>query len=122
MADEQRDDVQAALAILRDAGFPVERIRILPAAASGGTGGGEAAGEDGPTFDRGALLSACLAILADGGSHDAKDIARDLRASFPGVSRKQVNSVLSVEGKSDVFYDRTSFTYSLSAPRGTEDR
>ena len=28
MADERNDDVQAALAILRDAGFPVERIRI----------------------------------------------------------------------------------------------
>jgi hypothetical protein len=122
MADEQHDDVAAALAILRDAGFPVERIRILPAAAPVGTGGGAAAGDDGPSFDRGALLSACLAILADGEAHAAKDIARDLRASFPGVSRKQVNSVLSVEGKGDVFYDRVTFTYSLSAPRSTVDR
>ena len=114
MAEERQDDVEAALAILRDAGFPVERIRILPAAVPGGASKGDDAGEEGPPIDRGALLSACLAILRDGEPHAAKDLARDLRAHFPGVTRKQVNSVLSVEGKGDVFYDRTTFTYSLS--------
>jgi hypothetical protein len=38
------------------------------------------------------------------------------------VSRKQVNSVLSVEGKGDIFYDRVTFTYSLSAPRSSVER
>ena len=113
MADDQRDDVQTALAILRDAGFPVERIRILPA-SDGARSGGEG-GADEPTFDRGELLSACLALLADGQQHAAKDLARDLRARFPGITRKQVNSVLSVEGKPDVFYDRATYTYSLTA-------
>ena len=118
MADERQDDVQAALAILRDVGFPVERIRILPAAAPSGSASGGAADDDGPPIDRGALLSACLAIMADGEQHAAKDLARDLRAQFPNVTRKLVNSVLSVEGKGDIFYDRAAYTYSLSAPRG----
>lgn len=118
MADELNDDVQAALAILRDAGFPVERIRILPA-ATGGTGGGEE--EDGAPIDRGALLSACLALLADGQQHAARDLARELRDRFPGVTRKHVNSVFSVEGKGDVFYDRAAYTYSLAAPDDTSD-
>lgn len=119
MADERQDDVQSALAILRDAGFPVERIRILPATTGGA--GSEATDGDEPTFDRAALLSACLALLADGQQHAAKDLARDLRAQFPGVTRKQVNSVLSVDGKPDVFYDRATYTYSLTAQPGGSD-
>lgn len=121
MADEQRDYKAEAEEILRAEGFPLERIRISLASEPRGASS-DAAGEDGPTFDRGALLSACLAILRDGQSHAAKDLARDLRASFPGVSRKQVNSVLSVEGKGDIFYDRTTFTYSLSASGGSDDQ
>ena len=56
-----------------------------------------------------------------GEQHAAKDLARDLRAQFPNVTRKLVNSVLSVEGKGDIFYDRAAYTYSLSAPRGREE-
>lgn len=118
MADELNDDVRAALEILRDADFPVERIRILPA-ATGGTGGGEE--EEGSPIDRSALLSACLALLADGQQHAARDLARDLRDQFPGVTRKHINSVLSVEGKGDIFYDRAAYTYSLTAPADTSD-
>jgi hypothetical protein len=121
MSDEQADDVGAALAILRDAGFPVERIRILPATAPEGAGKPEGEGEDSPPIDRTALLSACLAILADGGTHAAKDIARDLRASFPGVTRKLVNSVLAAESRDNVAYDRATFTYRLGAS-GEGDR
>lgn len=109
MAGGGEDDVAAALAILRDAGFPIERIRIVPATPAGEG----AVADDGPPLDRNALLSACLAILRDGGSHAAKDLARDLRAQFPGLTRKHVNSVLSVEGKGDVAYDRTTFMYRL---------
>ena len=113
MADELHDDVAAALAILRDAGFPVERIRILPA-----TPDGEAAGEDGPPIDRVALLAACLETLADGEAHAAKDLARLLRGQFPGLTRKHVNSVLSVEGKGRVAYDRENFTYRVAGEDG----
>jgi hypothetical protein len=113
MADEQHDDVAAALAILRDAGFPVERIRILPATPSGTTD--QATADDGPPIDRAALLDACLETLADGEGHAAKDLARILRGRFPGLTRKQVNSVLSIEGKGRVAYDRENFTYRAAA-------
>jgi hypothetical protein len=108
MADERHDDVEAAKAILRDAGFPLERIRILPAAAGEAD---QAGGDDGPPIDRAALLDACLETLADGEAHAAKDLARILRGRFPGLTRKQVNSVLSTEGKGRVAYDRENFTY-----------
>ncbi len=121
MSDGYNDDVQAALAILRDAGFPVERIRILPATALGGAAKAETAGDDGPPIDRAALLSACLAVLGDGEQHSAKDIARDLRERFPGVTRKLVNSVLSAESRDNVAYDRATFTYRLGAS-GEGDR
>ncbi len=109
MAEERHDDVEAALAILRDAGFPVERIRILPVATPGATD--QSTGDDGPPIDRAALLDACLETLADGEAHAAKDLARVLRGRFPGLTRKQVNSVLSIEGKGRVAYDRENFTY-----------
>ena len=109
MSDADRDpDVARARAILIAAGFPVERIRILPAAPEvpgGDEGDAEAA------IDRPALLAACLAILDDGEPQAAKDLARLLRPRFPGLSRKAVNSVLSVEGKGQVAYDRATYTY-----------
>ena len=113
MAEERDDDVAAALAILRDAGFPVERIRVLPAATQ--EADEQAAGDDGPPIDRAGLLEACLETLADGGAHAAKDLARVLRGRFPGLTRKQVNSVLSIEGKGRVVYDRENFTYRVAA-------
>jgi hypothetical protein len=113
MADEQHDDVEEAKRILREAGFPVENIRILPAAPSGTTD--QAAADDGPPIDRPALLDACLETLADGEGHAAKDLARILRGRFPGLTRKQVNSVLSIEGKGRVAYDRENFTYKATA-------
>ena len=103
--DGRNDDVAAALAILRDAGFPVERIRILPAAADDSDA---AAAEP---LDRDALLRACRALLDDGEPRAAKVLARLLRAQFPGLTRKDVNSVLSTDGKDVVTYDRTTYTY-----------
>ncbi|MFN8516138.1 MAG: hypothetical protein U0841_26830 [Chloroflexia bacterium] len=43
------------------------------------------------------------------------DLARVLRGRFPGLTRKQVNSVLSIEGKGRVAYDRENFTYRAAA-------
>ncbi|MFN8538986.1 MAG: SDR family NAD(P)-dependent oxidoreductase [Thermomicrobiales bacterium] len=37
------------------------------------------------------------------------------RGRFPGLTRKQVNSVLSIEGKGRVAYDRENFTYRAAA-------
>jgi hypothetical protein len=105
-ADEHTDDVAAALAILRDAGFPVERIRILPA-----DGASDAEAAPGAPIDRDALLKACRQILDDGEPRAAKELARLLRAQFPGLTRKDVNSVLSTDGKDVVTYDRTTYTY-----------
>ncbi len=112
--DDREDDVAAALAILRDAGFPVERIRILPAAPDGDDAGVEAgATGDGP--DRAALLDACLAILDSGQSWSGKDLAREIgEVGGRKVSRKDVNSVLTREGQDRVAYDRESFTYRLA--------
>jgi len=121
MSDGQSDDVRAALAILRDAGFPLERIRILPATLPDDANKGADTDDDDPPIDRAALLAACLAELADGERHAAKDIARDLRARFPGVTRKLVNSVLSSESRDNVAYDKATFTYRLGAS-GEGDR
>ena len=110
MSDEVRDDAVArALAILRDAGFPVERIRILPAA----DGGEDNVSTPEAPVDRAALLAACRALLDDGEPRAAKELARLLRDQFPGLSRKTVNSVLATDGKDLVVYDRETYTYRL---------
>lgn len=109
--DSASDDVTAALAILRDAGFPVERIRILPAES----GADEAAEQDAASIDRGALLDACLAILDSGDAWSARDLAREIQTvGDQTVTRKDVNSVLSREGKDRVAYDRETYTYRLA--------
>ncbi len=102
----QNDDVAAALAILRDAGFPVERIRILPAS--------EQPAESVSTIDRAALLDACCELLEDDVPRSAKEFALDLRKTFPGLTRKDVSSVLSREGQGRVVYDRDDYTYTLT--------
>ena len=102
----QNDDVAAALAILRDAGFPIERIRILPASAS--------PAEATSTIDRAALLDACCELLEDDVPRSAKEFAIDLRKTFPGLTRKDVSSVLSREGQGRVIYDRDDYTYTLT--------
>lgn len=102
----QNDDVTAALAILRDAGFPVERIRILPAS--------EQPAEVVSTIDRAALLDACCELLEDDVPRSAKEFALDLRKTFPGLTRKDVSSVLSREGQGRVVYDRDDYTYTLT--------
>ncbi len=107
--DEHDDPVAAALAILREAGFPVERIRILPAADRP-----EANAASGATIDRVALLAACCELLEDGVPRGAKEFALDLRKTFPGLTRKDVSSVLSREGQDRVVYDREEYTYSLA--------
>ena len=105
---DRHDDVAAALAILRDAGFPVERIRIVPAVAD--AGGATAEG----SIDRAALLAACCELLEDGVPRAAKEFAADLKKTFPGLSRKDVSSVLSREGRDRVVYDREEYTYTLA--------
>lgn len=114
MDDREDDDVAAALAILRDAGFPVERVRVLPAVPDGAGAGAEAgAAGDGP--DRAALLDACLAILDGGEPWLGKDLAREIgEVGGRKVTRKDVNSVLTREGRDRVAYDRESFTYRLA--------
>ncbi|HEY8601192.1 MAG TPA: hypothetical protein VIL85_22360 [Thermomicrobiales bacterium] len=102
----QNDDVTRALAILRDAGFPVERIRVLPVA--------EGPAEVLPTIDRAALLDACCELLEDDVPRSAKEFALDLRKTFPGLTRKGVSSVLSREGQGRVVYDRDDYTYMLT--------
>ena len=100
------DDVAAALAILRDAGFPVERIRIVSAAESPVAAAS--------TIDRAALLDACCELLEDDVPRSAKEFALDLRKTFPGLTRKDVSSVLSREGQGRVVYDRDDYTYTLT--------
>lgn len=108
MTDDERDDVAAALAILRDAGFPVERIRVLPAAERA-TSAATAS-----EIDRAALLDTCCEVLEDGVPRSAKELALDLRKTFPGLTRKDVSSVLTHEGQGRVVYDREEYTYSLA--------
>lgn len=104
--DDQHEDVNRALAILRDAGFPVERIRIVPASAQ--------PADAAPTIDRAALLDACCELLEDDVPRSAKEFALDLRKTFPGLTRKDVSSVLSREGQGRVIYDRDDYTYTLT--------
>lgn len=104
--DDQHDDVAAALAILHDAGFPVARIRIVAAA--------EPPAEAASTIDRAALLDACCELLEDDVPRSAKEFALDLRTTFPGLTRKDVSSVLTREGQGRVIYDRDNYTYTLT--------
>jgi hypothetical protein len=105
--DDRSDPVAAALAILREAGFPVEQIRILPAI-------GPESAASGAAIDRAALLAACCELLEDGVPRGAKEFALDLRKTFPGLTRKDVSSVLSREGQDRVVYDREAYTYTLA--------
>jgi hypothetical protein len=108
------DDVAAALAILRDAGFPVERIRILPATSDGSTPvAGQERRELAPN-ERAALLAACRAALDDGQPRAAKELLAAVRGQFSlPLTRKDINSVLAREGKDLVTYDRETYTYRL---------
>ena len=92
MAEDERDYVAEALEILRAEGFPVDRIRVLPAAR------GASPAATGSGIDRDALLAACCEVLEDGVPRSAKEFALDLRKTFPGLTRKEVSSVLSREG------------------------
>ena len=102
-------DVEAAVAILRDAGFPVERVRILPASAAPEKPGKQQ-DDDGP--DRQALLQACLDALKDGKARTARELSDVVQSRFSDeITRRQVNSVLSREGQDLVTYDRETYTY-----------
>lgn len=114
MGERENDDVAAALAVLREAGFPVERVRVLPAVPAGDDAGAEA-GAAGEGVDRAALLDACLAILDGGHPWSGKDLAREVdTVNGRKVSRKDVNSVLTREGQDRVAYDRDTHTYRLA--------
>jgi hypothetical protein len=108
MADDERDYVNEALEILRAEGFPVEQIRVLPA------GGSAPVTVTASGIDRAALLDACCEVLEDGVPRSAKEFALDLRKTFPGLTRKDVSSVLSREGQGRVVYDREEYTYTLA--------
>ena len=104
----RNDDVERALTILRAADFPVERIRILPAspAAKGPRTESE--------IDRAALLEASCAALKDGQPRTARDLSDLVQGQFEHeVTKRDVNSVLSNEGKDRVAYDRDTYTYRL---------
>ena len=105
-------DVEAAMAILRDAGFPVERVRVLPASSAPGKPGKQQDDDEGP--DRQALLQACLDALKDGKARTARDLSDVVQSRFSDeITKRQVNSVLAREGRDLVTYDRETYTYSL---------
>lgn len=108
--DGDADLVARAREILLAEGFPIERIRILPA-----SGGGDAV--PGVTlYERRTVFLACCALLEDGAPHAAKELARLLQGQLPGVTRKDVNSALSGDSKDRVAYDRETYTYRLRRP------
>jgi hypothetical protein len=108
------NDVAAALAILRDAGFPVERIRILPANAAGDAPAAGAARRELTPDERTALLAACRATLEDGQPRAARELLAAVRGQFSlPLTRKDINSVLAREGKDSLEYDREYYTYRL---------
>lgn len=107
--DDERDFVAEAREILRAEGFPIERIQITLATESRATPGDATS-----SIDRNALLAACCEVLEDGVPRSAKEFALDLRATFPGLTRKDVSSVLTHEGKGRVVYDREEYTYRLA--------
>ena len=109
MAEDGRDYVAEALEILRAEGFPVEQIQIRP--ASGGQAEPDTTASG---IDRNDVLAACCEVLEDGVPRSAKEFALDLRATFPGLTRKDVSSILTREGKGRVVYDREAYTYSLA--------
>ncbi len=104
-------DVEAAVAILRDAGFPVERVRILPASAAPEKPGKQ---QDDDEPDRQALLQACLDALKDGKARTARELSDVVQSRFSDeITKRQVNSVMAREGRDLVTYDRETYTYSL---------
>ncbi len=104
-------DVEAAVAILRDAGFPVERVRILPASSTPEKPGRQ---QDDDEPDRQALLQACLDALKDGKARTARDLSDVVQSRFSDeITKRQVNSVMAREGRDLVTYDRETYTYSL---------
>lgn len=108
------DHVAAALAILRDAGFPVEHIRILPADDGADAPTPSAARRDLTSDERAELLAACREALADGQPRSARELLAAVRGQFAlPLTRKDINSVLAREGKEHVTYDRETYTYRL---------
>ena len=96
----RNDDVERALTILRAADFPVERIRILPASPAAKAPRTES------EIDR--------AALKDGQPRTARDLSDLVQGQFEHeVTKRDVNSVLSNEGKDRVAYDRDTYTYRL---------
>src|SRR4051794_33657902 len=56
-------------------------------------------------------LRRCLALLAANGPLSGKELARRLVGTDGRISRRVVNSVLSLEGAAAVSYDRDAYTY-----------
>jgi hypothetical protein len=61
------------------------------------------------------MLGRCLALLAEHGPLTSKALARRLVGTDGCISKRVVNSVLSLEGAAAVSYDRAAYTYRLRA-------
>jgi hypothetical protein len=59
------------------------------------------------------VLRRCLALLAEHGPLTSKELARRLVGIDSRISKRVINSVLSLEGGGAVAYDRAAFTYRL---------
>lgn len=113
MTDDQDEDVRSALAILRAAGFPVERVRIMPV-----TGDAREARQDSEAVFREVLLEECLRVLEGGRPWSARDLAQEVgTVASRKVMRKDVNGVLyrflSAEGKDRLIHDPERHTFCL---------
>lgn len=102
---EERDWVAEARTILERAGFPLDRIQILPAGAAASL------------LDRRLVLEEAMAVMADGQPRKARQIAALInQRGRIRVERRDVNSVLSREGRGLFVYDPTTFTYRYVGP------
>lgn len=69
---------------------------------------------------RSKLLDHLLDILADGRSWKSRDLVTELLGRGVQVDKKLVNSVLFSEGRRYAFYDKSTYTYTLSQAEGED--
>lgn len=66
------------------------------------------------------VLDTLLEILSDGRSWKSRDLVTELLGRGIQVDKKLVNSILFSEGRRYVFYDKASYTYTLSHAEGED--